>query len=80
MVRQCGSYVELVRNRTRIKVATNRELMILDQKYRKLEERYNFFHDQCALARKLQKAALRLRDEMVTNLAWREIDEMRAKV
>ncbi|OAE28903.1 hypothetical protein AXG93_510s1000 [Marchantia polymorpha subsp. ruderalis] len=30
--RQCGSYVELVRNRTWIKEATNPELMILDQK------------------------------------------------
>ncbi|OAE21819.1 hypothetical protein AXG93_1855s1000 [Marchantia polymorpha subsp. ruderalis] len=35
--------------------------------------------DQWALARKLQKAALKLRDEMVAN-ARREIDELRAKV
>ncbi|OAE24041.1 hypothetical protein AXG93_2028s1000 [Marchantia polymorpha subsp. ruderalis] len=32
--RQFGSYVEEVRNWTRIKVATNHELMVLDQKYR----------------------------------------------
>ncbi|OAE29702.1 hypothetical protein AXG93_509s1550 [Marchantia polymorpha subsp. ruderalis] len=60
-------------------VATNPELMVMDQKYRQLEERYNFLQDQCALAQKLQKAALKLRDEMVTN-ARREIDELRAKV
>ncbi|OAE25394.1 hypothetical protein AXG93_4620s2090 [Marchantia polymorpha subsp. ruderalis] len=34
--------------------------------------------DQCALARKLQKAALKLRDEMVAN-ARCEIDELRVK-
>ncbi|OAE36018.1 hypothetical protein AXG93_838s1040 [Marchantia polymorpha subsp. ruderalis] len=37
--RHRGSYVELVRNWTRIKVATNPELIALDQKYRQLEER-----------------------------------------
>lgn len=35
--RQCGTYVELIRNQTRIKVATNPELMSLDQKYRHME-------------------------------------------
>ncbi|OAE21412.1 hypothetical protein AXG93_3954s1020 [Marchantia polymorpha subsp. ruderalis] len=56
--RQCGSYVELVQNRTRIKVATNPKLMVLDQKYQQLEERYNFLQDKCALSRKLQKTAI----------------------
>ncbi|OAE21699.1 hypothetical protein AXG93_1275s1100 [Marchantia polymorpha subsp. ruderalis] len=37
------------------------------------------FKDQRALARKLQEAALKLRDEMVAN-ARRKIDELRAKV
>ncbi|OAE32104.1 hypothetical protein AXG93_4202s1060 [Marchantia polymorpha subsp. ruderalis] len=59
--------------------ATNPELMVLDQKYRQLEERYNFLQDQCALSRKLQKAALKLQDEMVIN-ARCEIDELHAKV
>ncbi|OAE28289.1 hypothetical protein AXG93_2507s1000 [Marchantia polymorpha subsp. ruderalis] len=59
-----GSYVELVRNRTRIKVATNPEVMALDQKYRQLEERYNFLQDQCIIPRKLQKTAIQLRDEL----------------
>ncbi|OAE29338.1 hypothetical protein AXG93_3102s1650 [Marchantia polymorpha subsp. ruderalis] len=77
--RLCGSFVELVRNRTRIKVATNPKLIVLDQKYRQLEERYNFRQDQWALARKLQKAALKLQDEMVTN-SRRENNELRAKV
>ncbi|OAE25582.1 hypothetical protein AXG93_2982s1020 [Marchantia polymorpha subsp. ruderalis] len=65
--RQGKSYVELVRHRTRIKVAANRELIAQDQKYRNLEERYNFLQDQWALARKLQKAGLKLRDEMMAN-------------
>ncbi|OAE28911.1 hypothetical protein AXG93_2369s1050 [Marchantia polymorpha subsp. ruderalis] len=76
---QCEYYVELVRNWTRIKMATNLELMVLNQKYRQLDERYNFLKDQCALARKLQKAALKLRDEMMTN-ARGKIDELRAKI
>ncbi|OAE35342.1 hypothetical protein AXG93_3546s1000 [Marchantia polymorpha subsp. ruderalis] len=66
--RQCGSYVELVQNRTRIKVATNPELMVLDKKYPLLEERYNFLHDHCALSRKLQKTTIQLRDEMCDEL------------
>ncbi|OAE22088.1 hypothetical protein AXG93_3084s1040 [Marchantia polymorpha subsp. ruderalis] len=78
-LRQCGSYVELVQNCTRIKVVTNLELMVLDQKYRQLEERYHFLQDQCALSQKLQKKAIQLRDEIVIN-ARREIDELRAKV
>ncbi|OAE29844.1 hypothetical protein AXG93_339s1020 [Marchantia polymorpha subsp. ruderalis] len=45
-------------------VATNPKLMVLDQKYRQLEERYNFLQDQCALSRKLQKTAIQLRDKM----------------
>lgn len=35
--------------------------------------------DQCVLSLKLQKTAIKLRDEIVSN-AQREIDEMRAKV
>ncbi|OAE22812.1 hypothetical protein AXG93_496s1070 [Marchantia polymorpha subsp. ruderalis] len=58
--RQGVSYVVLVRHRTRIKVAANPELIAQDQKYRNLKERYNFVQDQWALARKLQKAALKL--------------------
>ncbi|OAE23647.1 hypothetical protein AXG93_4720s1120 [Marchantia polymorpha subsp. ruderalis] len=77
--RHRGSYVELVRNRTRIKVATNFELMVLDQKYRQLEERYNFLQEQCTISRKLQNAAIQLRDEVAAN-AQREIEELRAKV
>ncbi|OAE23644.1 hypothetical protein AXG93_4720s1090 [Marchantia polymorpha subsp. ruderalis] len=76
---QCGSYVELVQNRTRIKVATNPELIVLDQKYRQLGVRYNFLQDECALSRKLQKTAIQLRDEIVSNVQ-RKIDELRAKV
>ncbi|OAE24747.1 hypothetical protein AXG93_1681s1000 [Marchantia polymorpha subsp. ruderalis] len=78
---QCegGSYVELDRNRTRTKVTANPELIAQDQKYRTLEERYNFLQDQWALTRKLQKAALKMRDEMVMR-ARRKIDELRAKV
>ncbi|OAE26643.1 hypothetical protein AXG93_793s1030 [Marchantia polymorpha subsp. ruderalis] len=77
--RQCGSYVELVKNQTRIKVATNPELMALDQKYRQLEKRYNFLQDQCSLSRKLQKTAIQLRDELVSK-AQPEIEELRARV
>ncbi|OAE21012.1 hypothetical protein AXG93_2024s1250 [Marchantia polymorpha subsp. ruderalis] len=64
---------ELVRNRTRIKVATNPELMALDQKYRQLEECYNFLQDQCTLSRKLQKTAIQLRNEL--SEAARKADE-----
>ncbi|OAE18214.1 hypothetical protein AXG93_3354s1020 [Marchantia polymorpha subsp. ruderalis] len=76
---QGGSYVELVRHQTRIKVAAIPEFIAQDQKYRNLEEHYNFLQDQWALARKLQKVALKLRDEMVANVQ-RKIDELRAKV
>ncbi|OAE23342.1 hypothetical protein AXG93_1660s1000 [Marchantia polymorpha subsp. ruderalis] len=76
--RQRGIYVELVRNRTQMKVATNPELMALDQKYRQLEERYNFLEDQCTLSRKLQKTAIQLRDELVSKA--RKIEELRASV
>ncbi|OAE35594.1 hypothetical protein AXG93_2841s1290 [Marchantia polymorpha subsp. ruderalis] len=40
-----GSYVELVRNWTPIKVAMNPELEALDEKYRQLEERCNFLQE-----------------------------------
>ncbi|OAE30917.1 hypothetical protein AXG93_1640s1000 [Marchantia polymorpha subsp. ruderalis] len=49
-----------------------------DQKYRNLEERYNFLQDQWALTRKLQMAALKLQDEMVERVR-RELNELRAK-
>ncbi|OAE21416.1 hypothetical protein AXG93_3954s1060 [Marchantia polymorpha subsp. ruderalis] len=77
--RQGGSYVELVQNRTRIKVAANPALIAQDQKYQNLEERYNFLQYQWALTRKLQKAALKLQDEMVER-ARRELNELHAKV
>ncbi|OAE18316.1 hypothetical protein AXG93_4371s1000 [Marchantia polymorpha subsp. ruderalis] len=56
--RHKGSYVELVRNQTRIKVATNPELISLDRKYRELEEKNNALQGHLTLSRKLQKAVL----------------------
>lgn len=53
--RHRGSYVELVKNRTRIKVATNPELIALDLKCRQLEEKYNCLQEHCALSLKLQR-------------------------
>ncbi|OAE34716.1 hypothetical protein AXG93_265s1010 [Marchantia polymorpha subsp. ruderalis] len=67
------------RNRTRIKVATNPELIALDQKYRQLKERYDFLQEQFTISRRLQKAALQLRDELVSKFQ-REFEELRAKV
>lgn len=60
-------------------MAAKPELIAHDQKYRNLEERYNFMQDQWALTRKLQKAALKLRAKMVEG-ARRKLDELRAKV
>ncbi|OAE23876.1 hypothetical protein AXG93_3001s1050 [Marchantia polymorpha subsp. ruderalis] len=77
--RQGGSNVELVQNQTRTEMAADAALIAQDQKYGNLEERYNFLQDQWALTSKLQKAALKLRDEMVER-ARRELNELRAKV
>ncbi|OAE23325.1 hypothetical protein AXG93_4093s1010 [Marchantia polymorpha subsp. ruderalis] len=57
------SYVELVRNRTRFKVATNPKLISLDQKYRELEEKNTVLHGHVTLSRRLHKTVLQLRDD-----------------
>ncbi|OAE18900.1 hypothetical protein AXG93_1976s1040 [Marchantia polymorpha subsp. ruderalis] len=44
-----------------------------------LEERYNFMQEHCTILRKLQKAALQLRDDVAAN-AQRESEEQRAKI
>ncbi|OAE27306.1 hypothetical protein AXG93_2817s1110 [Marchantia polymorpha subsp. ruderalis] len=60
--RHRGSYVELVRNRTRIKVATTLELIALDQKYLGPEiaagGALQFLQEQYTISRKLQKTAI----------------------
>ncbi|OAE23633.1 hypothetical protein AXG93_4084s1000 [Marchantia polymorpha subsp. ruderalis] len=60
--RHRGSYVKLVRNRTRIKVATNPQLISLDRKYRELEEKNDALQGHLTLSRKLHKAP-QLRDD-----------------
>ncbi|OAE31188.1 hypothetical protein AXG93_1629s1060 [Marchantia polymorpha subsp. ruderalis] len=64
---------------SRCEVATNPELIALDQKYRQLEERYDFLQEQFTLSRKLQKKAMELRDSMVTDVQ-REFEVQRAKI
>ncbi|OAE20086.1 hypothetical protein AXG93_105s1010 [Marchantia polymorpha subsp. ruderalis] len=58
-----GSYVKLVRNRTRTKVATNPELISLDNKYCELEEKNNCLQGPLTLSRKLNKTLLQMHDD-----------------
>ncbi|OAE27760.1 hypothetical protein AXG93_2786s1030 [Marchantia polymorpha subsp. ruderalis] len=74
-----GCYVELVRNRTRIKVATNPELISLDQKYRELEEKNDVLQGHLALSRRLHKTVLQLRDDAAAE-AQREFEKQCAKL
>ncbi|OAE34846.1 hypothetical protein AXG93_2528s2150 [Marchantia polymorpha subsp. ruderalis] len=62
---QGGSYVELVRNWTRAKEAANPALNAKDRQYKDLDERYKFLHDQLIESRRMQKAALKMRDSAV---------------
>ncbi|OAE19635.1 hypothetical protein AXG93_3248s1000 [Marchantia polymorpha subsp. ruderalis] len=73
------SYVELVRNRTRIKVATNPKLISLDRKYRELEEKNDALQGHLALSRKVHKAVLQLRNDATTE-AQHEFQKQRAKI
>ncbi|OAE23680.1 hypothetical protein AXG93_4520s1030 [Marchantia polymorpha subsp. ruderalis] len=77
--RHPGSYVELVKNRSRIKVATNLELISLDHKYRELEEKNNVLQGHLALSRRLHKTVLQLRDDAAAE-AQREFEKQRAKL
>ncbi|OAE27805.1 hypothetical protein AXG93_1001s1000 [Marchantia polymorpha subsp. ruderalis] len=77
--RHRGFYVELVRNRTGIKVATNLELISLDQKYQELEEKKSVMHRHVTLSRRLHKTALQLRDDAAAE-AQRKIEKQHAKI
>ncbi|OAE23442.1 hypothetical protein AXG93_961s1420 [Marchantia polymorpha subsp. ruderalis] len=77
--RYWGSYVELVRNRARIKVTTNPVLISLDRKYRELEEKNDVLHEHLTLSRKLQNAVLQLRDDVVAE-AQREFAKIKAEL
>ncbi|OAE18850.1 hypothetical protein AXG93_2869s1000 [Marchantia polymorpha subsp. ruderalis] len=73
------SYVELVKNQTRVKVATNLELISLDTKYRELEEKNNCLERHLALSRKLHKTLLQLCDDKAAE-AQREFEKQREKI
>ncbi|OAE20939.1 hypothetical protein AXG93_3256s1860 [Marchantia polymorpha subsp. ruderalis] len=60
--RHRGSYVELVRNRTRIKVMTSPLLAYLDKTVKDLELKNDALRGHLALSRKLQKAVNQMRD------------------
>ncbi|OAE33237.1 hypothetical protein AXG93_2069s1000 [Marchantia polymorpha subsp. ruderalis] len=77
--RHRGSYVKLVKNRTRIKVATNPKLIFLDHKYRELEEKNSVLQGHVTLSRRLHKTALQLRDDAAAE-AQREFEKQRAKI
>lgn len=77
--RHRGSYVELVRNRTRIQVATNPELISLDHKYRELEEKNNVLQGHVTLLRRLHKTILELRDDVAAE-AQHKFEKQRAKI
>lgn len=77
--RHRGSYVELMRNRTRIKVATNPVLISLDNKYRELELKNDALQGHLTLSRKLQKAVNQLHDDKAAE-AQREFEKQREKI
>lgn len=54
--RHRGSYVELVQNQTRTKVATNPVLSSLDNRCRELELKNDALHGHLTVSRKLQNA------------------------
>ncbi|OAE23323.1 hypothetical protein AXG93_4015s1010 [Marchantia polymorpha subsp. ruderalis] len=67
------------RNRTQIKVATNPELISLDNKYRELEEKNNCLHGHLTLSWRLHKIVLQLRVDAMTE-AQRKFEKHRAKI
>lgn len=69
----------MVRNRTRIKVATNPELISLDHKYRELEEKNDALQGHLTLSRRLHKAVLQLRYDAAAEFQ-REFEKQRAKI
>ncbi|OAE27857.1 hypothetical protein AXG93_3459s1000 [Marchantia polymorpha subsp. ruderalis] len=75
--RHRGSYVELVRNRTRTKVATNPFLFSLYTKYRELEMKNDVLHQHLKLSRKVHQALLQMRDDLATK-AQQEFEKKRA--
>ncbi|OAE31780.1 hypothetical protein AXG93_3072s1030 [Marchantia polymorpha subsp. ruderalis] len=77
--RHQGSYVELVQNRTRTKVATNPVLSSLDNRCRELELKNNALHGYLTLSRKLRKVVNHVRDSKVTK-AHKKFEKQREKL
>ncbi|OAE35249.1 hypothetical protein AXG93_1162s1250 [Marchantia polymorpha subsp. ruderalis] len=73
------SYAELVRNRTRIKVATNPVPISLDRQCRELEEKNDALHGHLTLSRKLHKAVVQLRDDAAAK-AQSEFEKQRETI
>ncbi|OAE28261.1 hypothetical protein AXG93_4492s1520 [Marchantia polymorpha subsp. ruderalis] len=77
--RHRGSYVELVRNRTRTKVMTSPLLASLDETVKDLELKNDALRGHLALSRKLQKVVNKVRDEKLAE-AQKEFAKQREKL
>ncbi|OAE25043.1 hypothetical protein AXG93_1939s1000 [Marchantia polymorpha subsp. ruderalis] len=77
--RQPGSYVELVRRRTRTKVHTSKLLARLDGDFKDLHERYECLLGHLTLTRKMHKVADKLKDEKLEEAA-KEFAKEKAKL
>ncbi|OAE26939.1 hypothetical protein AXG93_4413s1230 [Marchantia polymorpha subsp. ruderalis] len=77
--RHPGSFVELMRNRTRTKVATNPELYSLDAKYRELAKKNDALHQTLKLSQKMHKTLLQMRDDKAATVR-KEFEKMEAEL
>ncbi|OAE19406.1 hypothetical protein AXG93_1096s1020 [Marchantia polymorpha subsp. ruderalis] len=77
--RHPGSYVELVRKRTRTKVSTSRLLASLDEKIKGLRLKNDALRGHLAILRKLQKAVNKTRDEKLEEVE-KEFAKQREKL
>lgn len=74
-----GSYVELVRNRTRTKVMTSPLLASQDETVKDLKLKNEAMRGHLALSRKLQKVVNKVRDEKLAE-AEKEFAKQREKL